>query len=1347
MKRSILVAAALALFFSPCVEAGTIGIWKDKRIGNLSGIVNTLTNSGWKVKWLSQHREKIDGKNRNVNDLEQADRIAQCDVLLFTGGWGRYFFPSAAARREIIRYAASGGGVLLCGYRGGYPRTANRPMFPEVAEVNNRLSSGWLFPEGDSMLAKAFGGKPLLAGSGDHLTLKMGPDGTSFVGNSGDAVGACSDFGFGRVIVYGGHFSYSPGDDMSVENDRIFLAALKYLTGRKKPSAAAAAKAADEAEARFIRRERMWDLTLDERGPDSMAGIIPMARDSVIAVPESLAFKLEYFAGFLGGDDAKKCLATAGELHAEVAAVRAEAVKTKDAACAGLESMGLEDLRVFKINESPWSKEAVSSRFSKIVDEKRTVNAEALIALMKPKVKAVKLAAIDRELKKDLEMVPALLEKTASSKAKERCEAAMELGRIQPGDRKSLETLVALLDDPDSRVRSQAAVSLGWMQAKGAVGALVEKTASDCVWTRRRAVQALGNIGDERAAEALLKALDDKDLDVRQLAVISLGYVKARRAVGKLLEIAKGDADKYAHMQDIAIYALGFIGEKSVAPEIEKIIENTEHDGPFQGRGNRIWPLKNMLSFGAHGTGRIQLGKHIAVKEALKLIANGGRAEKGVRQMKERRSKDIFYAVTGNCNAFAGRIWGGTRATFGGEKLKYLFPHLKEAGFTGIHNAWGLSSLNEDSYLDFLREADDLGLIVIDPNPGYAKADKGIFTYRMEYTDSIPCLSGIWEEETWPVPGMSREEFVTRARALYGSDWKKGAGLNAAESAEIEALLEKHPVVKFTDFCPMAKTKDENFSAPWNGRLRSLLLEIEGDKLRDTWRESQDYVQASRMGTAHTFVISTADPARFPNDGEALAQLDSVGLESYQSFGRSTAYFMQRYRDGEGRSSMSELYNWYCPSPEHAVRGFWQNAIHSKCFYNFALYHIFKYASSEYLWVWDNGRWDKAREVFKRVADNREYYRIKPSAANVAVLFSARSTSMSSESNFSQCPVPQRGDQNAMAVWTALGQLQIPADVVYADAVSLEKLSKYDVLYLTNSKYLGDKGIESIREWVAKGGVLVSDGGTSIFDGRTLAARRNYALADVFGVDYLGTEFLPADRHDTFCRRRGVKLSAYKFVGDLKRPYHFEDHVHRDLKPVKSVTEMTIAPEGAEFLSGVKPGATVEIDAALGIDKVKETTARKIASFADGKGALFVNEFGKGRCYFFASNYPMMGHVVSEWQMMPNKFDFWKNVTASLGAIVKGAFAKKGVSAPVEVTGVCGDVEVTVDDHGDKYVVHMLDYNVRSKGVKGAVLTIPGTRAIKRVWYPDTKTELRLEGRSVKLREFLPYDMVAVEFN
>ncbi len=1327
------LAACLILFAAFSLEAKTIGIYRDQRIGNLSGAVASLTNNGWQVTWLAG----------GAKGLANEEKLAACDVLYFAGGFNRYFFADYNERRAVIRYAAKGGGILMTGFRGGYVRSANRPMFPEIGAVHNRLSSSWLDPVGSSIVAKAFGGTSLPAGAGDHLVLKLGPKGETFAANSGDPVGAVGAFYNGRVVVYGAHFMYSPGDDLSALNERLFLAMLDYLTQQKKPDAASAAKAAGDAECDFIRRERMWDLTLDERGPDAKAGVIPSRRDWYTAETEAYAYKLGYFAGFVPAKDAKRCRDLAAKLLANAENIRKAADALKSEADAAMRKMSLAELKAFKVEGTKYDTDAVNAAFDALYATKEVEAAKAIIDELRPAVAAAKTAALKTEIAADLKTVPALVKQLASENAKTRYVAATEIGRISPDDAAAVAALAKALDDTDAQVRSQAAISLGWMQAKGAVDALIAKTTSDDIRLSRRAIQALGQIGDTKAIAAVMQALDKKDLNERHLAILALGHLKAKSAVAKLLALATNEEEDLA-ARECAILALGFIGDASVKATLEKFQANKE-DRPRRSRSKKGTFFRNPYSVGHHGTSSTQIGLSWAAEQALADLARGGLAATGVKQLEAYRSKDAFYAITKQCNAFAGRVYNGT-AAYKGERAKLLPSVIREAGFTGIHNAWGTSGWEPESYKAYIRELGELGLLFIDVLPGYAQAGIAENEFRLAHLGDCEAYRGYWCEETWQEPGLGAKEFARHLEQMYGKDWRKTLGLRADELAELDRCIAGNEYFSFANRVQGEKTREANYSAPWDSTLRTVMLEVEGRKLADCWTESQDYLHGRRKGFAHTYVVSTADPVRYPRDNAQIHALDSIGLESYQSFGRSSSYFMRRYRDGEARSSMSELYNWYCPSGEHAFRGFWQNAIHSKCFFNFTLYHIFKHASSEYLWVWEEDRWERCREVFQRVRANREYYAIAPSAANAAVLFSGRSSSVVRDNPCAACAVPQRGDQDAMAAWVALTQLHVPADVIYADDISLEKLSRYRVLYLPESRFLGDVEIANLRAWVKAGGVLISQGTSSLFNGRTLKQRANYALADLFGADYQGTDYLKPEESDTFARRRGIRSGAFKFVPGLEQRYHFLDSVERDLKPAKSVRTAKFGAEAAKFLAGVKDGDEIEIDAAIGIDRVRPTTAVTLATFKDGRHAVLANAFGRGRVYFFTADYPMLGHVTSEWEMMPNKWVFWKNVRETLGAMVKSGLEIVGATLPVEVTGVSGDVEVTVDALENNYVIHMLDYNVRNAKVTGAKLNVPGTCAIKRVFYPDTKTDVKLNGRCADLRDFAGYDMLVVEF-
>lgn len=89
------------------------------------------------------------------------------------------------------------------------------------------------------------------------------------------------------------------------------------------------------------------------------------------------------------------------------------------------------------------------------------------------------------------------------------------------------------------QVARRKLVSIG----SAAVGPLVRELASPTHWVRWEAAKALGQIGDKTAAEALVKALEDKEFDVRWLAAEGLINI-GRDALKPLLTALADHGDK-----------------------------------------------------------------------------------------------------------------------------------------------------------------------------------------------------------------------------------------------------------------------------------------------------------------------------------------------------------------------------------------------------------------------------------------------------------------------------------------------------------------------------------------------------------------------------------------------------------------------------------------------------------------------------------------------------------------------------------------------------------------------------------------------------------------------------------
>jgi HEAT repeat protein len=139
-------------------------------------------------------------------------------------------------------------------------------------------------------------------------------------------------------------------------------------------------------------------------------------------------------------------------------------------------------------------------------------------------------------------------------------EAANALGKI--GDGRAVEPLIAALQDKDSTIRRSAASGLGELRDERAVEPLIAALQDEKSYVRFRAASSLGELRDERAVEPLIASLQDKDSGVREYAAIALGEFGDSHTVEPLIaELQNGNWG--------AANALGKIGDgRAVEPLI-----------------------------------------------------------------------------------------------------------------------------------------------------------------------------------------------------------------------------------------------------------------------------------------------------------------------------------------------------------------------------------------------------------------------------------------------------------------------------------------------------------------------------------------------------------------------------------------------------------------------------------------------------------------------------------------------------------------------------------------------------------------------------------------------------------
>ena len=283
---------------------------------------------------------------------------------------------------------------------------------------------------------------------------------------------------------------------------------------------------------------------------------------------------------------------------------------------------------------------------------------------------------------------------------------------------------------------------------------------------------------------------------------------------------------------------------------------------------------------------------------------------------------------------------------------------------------------------------------------------------------------------------------------------------------------------------------------------------------------------------------------------------------------------------------------------------------------------------------------------------------------------------------------------------------------------------------------LTDREQSVLKEWVANGGTLVCDGATGLFAAKDMEKRGDFAVADLLGVKYAGTDFRKGHTVYAFWPESWANKAVMQIEPSLDNPWLFQSYIWRDFKDAGAVA---VASDGAKN--------AVEYDAVLGISRVGLNGAKAVQTFADGSPALTVNEYGKGKAYLFTSLAPMLGHVSSKYECTVNRYDFWPGVRETYETLAREGMSATSKVQPVDVLNSPDELELTVYEQkdGNRLVVHLLDRDESRTSLDGVSLCINGDRPIKAVYRPGGKP-LALAGRTVALGKFDVYDMVVVDF-
>ena len=171
--------------------------------------------------------------------------------------------------------------------------------------------------------------------------------------------------------------------------------------------------------------------------------------------------------------------------------------------------------------------------------------------------------------------VETLIEALKSDSWLVREHAAKALGSI--GDRDGVEPLISALDDDEWRVRKQAVIALGLIADERAIKPLISHLSYEDIDVKRKTIEILANMGDI-AYEPLMELFKGDDWYTRSKAAQVLGKIGDQRAVDIFIDTLskRKKEDRNRYIRGRVAEALGNLGDpRAVNPLIEAMDDET----------------------------------------------------------------------------------------------------------------------------------------------------------------------------------------------------------------------------------------------------------------------------------------------------------------------------------------------------------------------------------------------------------------------------------------------------------------------------------------------------------------------------------------------------------------------------------------------------------------------------------------------------------------------------------------------------------------------------------------------------------------------------------------------------
>lgn len=139
----------------------------------------------------------------------------------------------------------------------------------------------------------------------------------------------------------------------------------------------------------------------------------------------------------------------------------------------------------------------------------------------------------------------------------------------------ALKQALSELRDVNKDKRRTAVMKLGMMGGEDAVRSLISlvRDPNEDLIARARAALMLGKLGDQRAVDPLIEALDAPGHQARVNAAQSLGKLGNKRAIPPLLRIVQTEQDTFRDAARDALLRLGWENDAAGLPSLAEQME------------------------------------------------------------------------------------------------------------------------------------------------------------------------------------------------------------------------------------------------------------------------------------------------------------------------------------------------------------------------------------------------------------------------------------------------------------------------------------------------------------------------------------------------------------------------------------------------------------------------------------------------------------------------------------------------------------------------------------------------------------------------------------------------------